>query len=148
MNVALVALAVWRRRGDTARDALWSAACWEQSAAELLRVRPRCLTATYRADAEEEQLHAAARKRNRAAVRDGKPTVIPIIPYLHASADLALDLQARRRVEDYLQRADEAIAGDDAAILVIAEEDRQHAVRAPRAPDRTPWPRARRGAWV
>lgn len=42
MNVALAALAVWRRRGDTVRDALWSAAAWGATAADLTRQHPDC----------------------------------------------------------------------------------------------------------
>lgn len=122
----LPALAVWRRRGDTRTyDALWSAAGWEAEAERLIRERPNCKAATYTPDAEERRLREAEAKRNRRKMLRGKPTVSAIIPYLHASAELALDLSARRRVEDYLQRADDALAEDGVALLlVVAEENR------------------------
>lgn len=140
------ALAAWRRRGDVnRRDALWVAACWEQAGADLMRVRPRCLSATYTPDAEEKRLRAAEAKRNRAAEWNGKRTVNSIVPYLHAGPELALDLTARQRVEHYLAQADEAIAEDAIALIeVVAEEERA----VPKvAPPRSAWPKAARGAW-
>jgi hypothetical protein len=49
---------------------------------------------------------------------------VTLIPYLKAGSELALDLSARQRIENYLRRAEEALAGDDTVLLVIAEEDR------------------------
>ena len=135
-------LAAWRRRGDTKTyDALWSAAGWEACAERLLRERPNCMTATYTPDAEEVHLRSAARKRK-----------VTLIPYLKAGPELVLDLSARQRVREYIRRADEAIAADGVALLlVLAEEDRQKAstvrgdVERSRRP---PGTRAPAGSWA
>lgn len=145
----LPALAVWRRRGDTRTyDALWSAAGWEAEAERLIRERPNCMTATYQPDAEETRLREAEAKRNRRRMLQGKPAVSALIPYLHASAELALDLSARHRVADYLRRADEIVLGKIEVLQVVLDEEDRHSA-AIAAPHReTAWPRARRGAWA
>lgn len=46
MSPPLLALAAWRRRGDThLTDALWAAACWEAAGGEADLVRARAIVA-------------------------------------------------------------------------------------------------------
>ena len=151
------AIDAWRRRGGAQRDALWAAACWQMSALEVVRERPACLTAVH--------VPAPWELRERPVTAYTLDVPNPddwqdpeyclgrrvVRPWPSASAEQALDLQARYRVDSCLGEANAVLETDShAGLLVTAEEGRgQGAPAAHRPTDaRNEWSRARRGAWT
>jgi hypothetical protein len=130
-----LALEAWRKEPHLS-PALTAAASWEAAAEELLRRRPRCLSAVYVEDEGEREM------RRRAAARNA-----PLIPWLRASAEEALDLSARAKIEDWLDRAAALVDSCELATLAVLDaEGRQE--RAQRATERKAvpdgWSRAKR----